>query len=654
MAAPEFCAQMGDARARRAAADRHSRSPNCPIRRRKLRRSRWRFARRWKRRARRRRWSRPTGSSRGASRRCSRAGASRPTTAPASRCRRLPPGTLLLGIASAAAEELAPVAAAGAAQASAGRRRGRRAARVARCGARARPEAARAAAAGRARGARRAFRRAASQWQRVRPRDRSARWTACANPCRSRSSRDALSNAAQRLAGDAAWRGPCRAHGRGDCSLNSRRPQAAQRLMVAAARCRAAAPPAARRAVPCGRLMAGIRASSSGGLLEARLQRADLVVLGGLNEGVWPALPAPDPWLPPKVRATLGMPTLEFRIGLAAHDFASALGAPEVLITRARRDSRSPTVASRFWLRLRCDQRRLAARHPARAAHSRARRSGRAEAGRRPAPSPPREQRPERISVTAGRPAQGRSVRLLCAGDPEAAARSIRSTTTIPPAWKGTRFTRCCRNGCKQDECDPDKLRAARRATADKTKRSTRCCARCGRRGCSKRSTGSRSMERRESGATDGGRSRPKSTGEDVALAAIMVQGRADRIDRLADGGLAIIDYKTGQAANPEGGRRRLCASAWPAWPDRTSRRVRGRLRRPGSVRILVAGPISRQVRAIDARRTRICSRASSSTTPIGNFADAAAQVADGQRAVHRQAQPGLRALWRLRSADAA
>ena len=41
------------------------------------------------------------------------------------------------------------------------------------------------------------------------------------------------------------------------------------------------------------------------GLLEARLQRADLVVLGGLNEGVWPALPAPDPWLPPKIRAAL-------------------------------------------------------------------------------------------------------------------------------------------------------------------------------------------------------------------------------------------------------------------------------------------------------------------------------------------------------------
>ena len=55
---------------------------------------------------------------------------------------------------------------------------------------------------------------------------------------------------------------------------------------------------------------------------------------------------------PAQVRANLGMPTLDGRIGLAAHDFASALGAPEVLITRARRDSRSPTVASRFLLRL--------------------------------------------------------------------------------------------------------------------------------------------------------------------------------------------------------------------------------------------------------------------------------------------------------------
>ena len=88
------------------------------------------------------------------------------------------------------------------------------------------------------------------------------------------------------------------------------------------------------------------------GLLEARLQKADLMILGGMNEGVWPSLPSPDPWLAPQIRRSLGLPGLEFRTGLAAHDFMSALGAPRVLLTRARRDSRSPTVASRLWLRL--------------------------------------------------------------------------------------------------------------------------------------------------------------------------------------------------------------------------------------------------------------------------------------------------------------
>src|SRR5436305_1036912 len=137
------------------------------------------------------------------------------------------------------------------------------------------------------------------------------------------------------------------------------------------------------------------------GLLEARLQRADLVVLGGLNEGVWPALPSPDPWLPPKVRATLQMPTLESRIGLAAHDFASALGAPEVLITRARRDSKSPTIASRFLLRLSAMSGGLPRDHVLERLTSALDDPGAPLPAERPAPSPPAEQRPERISVTA-------------------------------------------------------------------------------------------------------------------------------------------------------------------------------------------------------------------------------------------------------------
>src|SRR3546814_14944869 len=57
------------------------------------------------------------------------------------------------------------------------------------------------------------------------------------------------------------------------------------------------------------------------GLIEARLQRADLMILGSLNEGVWPALPSPDPCLAPRLRAELGLPGLARRLGLAAQEF---------------------------------------------------------------------------------------------------------------------------------------------------------------------------------------------------------------------------------------------------------------------------------------------------------------------------------------------
>lgn len=88
------------------------------------------------------------------------------------------------------------------------------------------------------------------------------------------------------------------------------------------------------------------------GALEARLQRADLTILGGLNEGVWPGVLAPDPWLPPRIRSQLGLGGTQRSVGLAAHDFVAGLGGAEVLLTRARRDDSAPTVASRLWLRL--------------------------------------------------------------------------------------------------------------------------------------------------------------------------------------------------------------------------------------------------------------------------------------------------------------
>jgi ATP-dependent helicase/nuclease subunit B len=88
------------------------------------------------------------------------------------------------------------------------------------------------------------------------------------------------------------------------------------------------------------------------GLLEARLQSADLVILGGLNEGVWPPAVESDPWLSRPMRQAFGLPPPERRIGVAAHDFAQALGAAEVVMTRAARVEGAPTVPSRWLLRL--------------------------------------------------------------------------------------------------------------------------------------------------------------------------------------------------------------------------------------------------------------------------------------------------------------
>jgi len=88
------------------------------------------------------------------------------------------------------------------------------------------------------------------------------------------------------------------------------------------------------------------------GLLESRMARADLVICGGLNEGSWPQVPGSDALLAPGVLRALGVPGSEFRIGLAAHDLAGAMGAPQVVLSRAQRDTDGPTLPSRFLLRV--------------------------------------------------------------------------------------------------------------------------------------------------------------------------------------------------------------------------------------------------------------------------------------------------------------
>jgi double-strand break repair protein AddB len=88
------------------------------------------------------------------------------------------------------------------------------------------------------------------------------------------------------------------------------------------------------------------------GTLEARVQGADLVILGGLNDGTWPEAPSPDPWLNRKMRHDAGLLLPERRVGLAAHDYQQAVCAPEVWITRAIRSEDAETVPSRWVNRL--------------------------------------------------------------------------------------------------------------------------------------------------------------------------------------------------------------------------------------------------------------------------------------------------------------
>ena len=88
------------------------------------------------------------------------------------------------------------------------------------------------------------------------------------------------------------------------------------------------------------------------GPLEARLQRFDLTIMGGLNEASWPQAANNDPWLSRPMRHTLGLDAPERSIGRAAHDFATLVCGERVLLTRSLKADGAPTVASRWWQRL--------------------------------------------------------------------------------------------------------------------------------------------------------------------------------------------------------------------------------------------------------------------------------------------------------------
>ena len=275
------------------------------------------------------------------------------------------------------------------------------------------------------------------------------------------------------------------------------------------------------------------------GLLESRMTRAELVICGGLNEGSWPAAPAVDPLLAPPVLRALGVPGADFRIGLAAHDLAGALGAPAVVLSRAARDAQGPAIPSRFLLRVRALLGELAERHEERRVPALVEALDAAEPAPpypQPKPMPGAEQRDVPIRVTALD--RLRSDPYQFYADAILGLKRLDALDEEPSAaWQGT----AAHAILEQWHASGGDMHAIAEGTLD----------------------------RMNAHPLMRGLWRPRllaalewiedtvhsQQGREVAAweckgewryRDVLIKGRADRIDRLAGGELAVVDYKTG------------------------------------------------------------------------------------------------------------
>ncbi|RUX79962.1 double-strand break repair protein AddB [Mesorhizobium sp. M7A.F.Ca.CA.004.08.2.1] len=142
------------------------------------------------------------------------------------------------------------------------------------------------------------------------------------------------------------------------------------------------------------------------GALEARLLTVDTLVIGGLNEGVWPRKPESDRFMSRLMKTGIDLEPPERRIGLAAHDFQMAMGAGKVVLSRSARAGDAPAVPSRWLQRLLTfignnQAAELRRRGDELLAWARALDTGpRRDFAPRPQPKPPLSVRPTHFSVT--------------------------------------------------------------------------------------------------------------------------------------------------------------------------------------------------------------------------------------------------------------
>jgi ATP-dependent helicase/nuclease subunit B len=276
------------------------------------------------------------------------------------------------------------------------------------------------------------------------------------------------------------------------------------------------------------------------GLIESRMARADLVIAAGLNEGTWPARPATDRLLAPAVLRALGVPGADFRIGLAAHDLAATLGAPEVVLSRARRDESGPAIASRFLLRVQALLGELGDAHREEAAPAFAAAIDFAPAAEpypRPEPEPTPEQRKVALSVS--------SLDRLRADPYQFYASAILRLPELepldaepPPAWQGTVAHKILEvwheTGRPLAAIAEQELRAMHAHPLTRALWRPRLL---------------KALAWIEAQVADDPSRKPElwEAWGRMDWRGVTLRGRIDRLDRLEDGSFAVVDYKTGK-----------------------------------------------------------------------------------------------------------
>lgn len=88
------------------------------------------------------------------------------------------------------------------------------------------------------------------------------------------------------------------------------------------------------------------------GTIESRMQTADVVILTGLNDGMFPSTGYENAWLPKRVAMEIGLPSPNRKVSLQALDFMNLSCAKRVFWTRSTVSGGVQTTESRFLSRV--------------------------------------------------------------------------------------------------------------------------------------------------------------------------------------------------------------------------------------------------------------------------------------------------------------